>query len=358
MIGTRKKRGLLRVLCTLLCLLLLSTQALAAGSGSLTVHYDHSGVAFQIYRAAVSDGAGGYTLTGDFADYPVTLPGEGGSNSAWRAAASTLAGYVASQDPEPTAAGVTSGGRVTFSGLETGLYLVIGARSTSGNTVYTPIPVLVYVDGSVEVYGKADSDTEPDDPGPDDPGGGDSDTVTLRVRKEWDGGNPTDSVTIQLVRDGENDRQVTLNDGNDWTYTWNSTSGVQWQVVEVDVPGGFTVSVDREGWTFTVTNTYREPGEPGGPDEPGGPGEPGEPGEPGSPDQPGGPDEPGGPEEPDMPGTPDGPESPEEPGTSEEDKLPQTGQLWWPVLALAVCGGGLVLIGALRRRSGEGDRKA
>lgn len=55
------------------------------------------------------------------------------------------------------------------------------------------------------------------------------------------------------------------------------------------------------------------------------------------------PDTPDTPDIPDNPDTPDVPDTPNTPGTPE--KLPQTGQLNWPIPVLVVCGLGLFIIG-------------
>ena len=340
----KRGRGLLRLLCVLVCMLLLCTQAFAAGgTGSLILNYSGGNVEFRIYRMAESDGAGGYTPVspydeGDYAQ--VELPDRSSSNGEWLAAAETLSGYVVRDNPTPDARGTVSGGKVRFSGLEAGLYLVMGDSRSSGGYTYTPTPFLVYV-GTETVEANVKMDTE--DPGTD-PGG---DGYDYSVVKTWRGGseNRTDSVTIELYRDGALYQEVTLSDGNNWRYNWSENVRHQWTVVEVDVPDGFTVTVDRSENTFTVTNTYDHGHDPGDPDA-------GNPNDPGTPDEPGDP----GTEDPGEPGTDEpGTEDPGEPGT-DEPGLPQTGQLWWPVLILAACGGGLAAAGLLRRRGGK-DRE-
>ena len=348
MFAKKSRRGVFRLLCLLVCVLTLATQSFAAGGGSLTLQYDRR-TDFDLYRVAEANGDGTYTAAAPFdqGDYAhVELPEQGDSNSTWLSAASTLAGYVeADKDLEPDASGRTSGGSVTFSSLETGLYLVIGASVTVGDTHYTPNPVLVEVGtGSVSVTVKEDSD---DEPGP----GGD-DKYNYSVTKRWKGGaeERTDSVTVEIYRDGELYTTVTLSDPN-WRYSWSENTRHDWNVVEVDVPDGFDVTVDRNGNSFTITNAYDD-GQGGGdddddPDKPGG-GDSDKPGG-GDPDQPGG-DTPGGGD------TSGGQGGGDDPGQSEEDggpKLPQTGQLWWPVLALAVCGGGFVLAGLIRRNRND-----
>lgn len=82
---------------------------------------------------------------------------------------------------------------------------------------------------------------------------------TVNVRKVWvidDGGERPDSVSVQLLRDGEPfGDPVTLNDANDWSHAWNDLeSGHNWTVVELNVPDGFKATVSQSGDTFTIIN--------------------------------------------------------------------------------------------------------
>ena len=82
---------------------------------------------------------------------------------------------------------------------------------------------------------------------------------TVNVRKVWvidDGGERPDSVSVQLMRDGEPfGNPVTLNDANDWSHAWNDLeSGHNWTVVELNVPDGFKATVSQSGDTFTIIN--------------------------------------------------------------------------------------------------------
>ena len=84
-------------------------------------------------------------------------------------------------------------------------------------------------------------------------------TENVNVKKVWvidDGGERPDSVSVQLMRDGEPfGDPVTLNDANDWSYAWNDLeSGHNWTVVELNVPDGFKATVSQSGDTFTIIN--------------------------------------------------------------------------------------------------------
>lgn len=106
---------------------------------------------------------------------------------------------------------------------------------------------------------------------------GKSKPIKITVNKKWitdDGRKQTDSVKVQLYRDGVAYRDpVTLNKENNWTYTWEDLeSGYDYTIKEVKVPENFTVKVtstkDEEtgNITFTVTNDDK-PDTPGGGDE-------------------------------------------------------------------------------------------
>lgn len=130
------------------------------------------------------------------------------------------------------------------------------------------------------------------------------------------------SVQVDLLRTDQDgtttvaDSQI-LEKENQWSYTWEDLSSqVSWSVVETEVPSGYTVSTSREGNTVVLTNTKTADSE-------------------------------------------DKPESPDKTGTSGENggnssqKLPQTGQLWWPIPLLMLAGVICLLVGKQLRKSME-----
>lgn len=192
-----------------------------------------------------------------------------------------------------------------------------------------------------------------DDPGDDSGNDPRPSYTSLTVNKEWildDGGEAPASVTVELLRNNRVHEEVTLDEDNDWTYTWTHLDdSYNWKVQEADVPEGFTAEISHRGtiWTITNDDIPEDPETP--PEEPDEPDEPDTPEEPGAPDEPGTPDEP---DTPDEPGTPDGPDTPDEP------TLPQTGQSWWPVWALAIAGAILMLAGILVKKRYHGKHEA
>lgn len=62
-------------------------------------------------------------------------------------------------------------------------------------------------------------------------------------------------------------KKATLSAANNWKHEWtNLEAGHNWQVVEKDVPDGYTGLVGKNGNIFTVTNTLT-PSPPPPPDE-------------------------------------------------------------------------------------------
>lgn len=91
----------------------------------------------------------------------------------------------------------------------------------------------------------------------------------LTVRKVWSDGNEShadESVTVNLLRDGEVETSAVLNAENGWTYTFDRlVEGIEWTAEEAEVPEGYTVSYKTEGNTTVITNTRDEPLPPGEP---------------------------------------------------------------------------------------------
>lgn len=282
---------------------------------SLTIQYPCTGAKFRIYRVADVSEYGEYTLTPEFEDYAVDL--EQKDQSGWRALASTLGGYVerdgkAAQDTKTTDAD----GKAYFKELSAGLYLVLGDRAEDDTYKYEAEASLIALpdldEGDQWVYDVTASpkyEKEPLKP---------DDNVTqkkvIKIWKDDNSKNRPKDIRVQLLKDGKVADTVTLNADNNWKYQWdNLDNSAAWQVVEQTVPSGYTVAVEKEADTFTITNT-KTTGKTGGNTNT---------------------------------TKPTGSSASK---TSKSGKLPQTGQLWWPVGILSVAGMLLFLIGYIRRK--------
>ncbi len=121
-------------------------------------------------------------------------------------------------------------------------------------------------------------------------------SMDISVVKKWVGDSILSrpaSITVHLMRDGkEYGDPVKLNYANKWSYMWEDLEPAEWYVKE-DASPRYTCTVTRNGNTFVITNTWK--------------------------------------------------------------KIPQTGQLWWPVTALTVGGIAFICLGLLRRRKRDED---
>ena len=93
--------------------------------------------------------------------------------------------------------------------------------------------------------------------------------TSVKVTKVWDDSNdagkirPT-SVSVQLTADGvASGDPVTLNEGNEWTYTWENLpkykngTAIVYAADETEVPTGYTKTVTGDAATgITITNKY------------------------------------------------------------------------------------------------------
>ena len=269
-----KNLKLFRIVCLVMCLLccVLSLQHVQAEetpeAGSLILKYGQDGAVFSVYRVAEMTQEG-YILTGSFVGYPVLPVAD--STEQWLSLAATLATYAARDEIAPDASGEIDHNMLVCTDLLPGLYLVVGSITTQEQTVYHPIPFLVALEAGEDCTASVKWEEEilP---------GSRSDYTVQKVWQDtgFDKKRP-DFVTVQLLENGKAMETVTLSEENNWQYTWKQLpDACQWQVMEQEVPQGYTVAVSQSGKTFTVTNTYQqtsttEPTGSGNPAKPSGP---------------------------------------------------------------------------------------
>ena len=278
---------------------------------SLTLRYQDNGegiegAGFSLYRIGEISETGKYTLTEEFAGYPVSL--DELDSSGWRSLAQTLAAYAQRDGIEPDRTGVTgSDGVLRFQDLDTGLFLVTGEKLEYQEKTYTAESFICSLPGlseddtwqyDVESSVKYECVTNPD-------------LVSWQVVKVWKNDNESsrpDSIEVQLLKNGSVADTQVLSKENNGRYTWTGLDGASsWTVVEKTVPQGYQVSVAKEETSIIITNS----GSSG------------------------------------KTTTSDGPEG----------NLPQTGVLWWPVPVLAAAGLLLFLAGWTRSRKQESENE-
>ncbi len=301
-----------RILPLLLVLLMLPVTASAAGSidmnapTSLTVYagFDDTpiaGMEFRAYLVSTVDETGELTVTSRFASYASGLDIRGKNDSAWRDMADKLEREIVMNTAiTPDAAAISDeSGIARFENLTKGLYLVLAEGVELDGYVYTTAAFFALIPSqdmqtntwNYHVTANAKPAQNPI-------------TADFEVIKIWkDDCHKTQrpqSITIDLLCDGEVYDTVTLPYEGHWNYTWHDLDvNHKWTAAERRLEGYADPEVTQEGNIFIVTNTCNKPTTPTTPGKPG---------------------------------------------------LPQTGQLWWPVPVLLLAGLLFVVIGLIRRR--------
>lgn len=145
-----------------------------------------------------------------------------------------------------------SNGELTFSGLEPGLYLLSGKylKSSDGVTSYKPSPALVEITDSqsvIHVNAKIKALKTLD-----------GEFVVHTVKKFWENDTAEErpqSITVEIYEDGELYETVELNEANNWTYRWETDEFADWRVKEKKVPDKYTV-IYRSSESDTNENQY------------------------------------------------------------------------------------------------------
>lgn len=140
-------------------------------------------------------------------------------------------------------------GNVLFTNLDLGLYLVTQKNQVEGYSKFDSFTVMIpQMQDNQWIY---DIEAEPK-----------VDIIRLfdlTVEKVW---NVSTNVTtpkeviIELLKDDEVIDTVTLNNENNWSYTWKQIEmSDKYLVKEKEVPSGYTVTYSQDGNKFVVTNT-------------------------------------------------------------------------------------------------------
>lgn len=182
-------------------------------------------------------------------------------------------------------------GKHVFSDLEYGAYLVFNKDTVDGLKV-SIVPIFVFLEKDMEVVMKPLDET----------------FTSCKVYKIWsdnDSDDRPDEIEVQLLdADGTVVDEQTLSDDNNWYYEWTDLKEGKYKIVEKSVPSGYKLSLSRSKNTWKLTNKKGNPPKP----------------------------------------TP-----------KKNKKIPQTGQLWWPVPVLLSAGFLCLIVGLLRRRKKETD---
>ena len=213
-------------------------------------------LAVDIYRVASVSTDFRYTLESAFEETALAVNGIQ-TQREWNTVRTTLDSFIAANGVEPTAtASTVANGTATFTDLATGLYYVAPQTVTVGGFRYYFASTLIALpdlkeDGTwnYQVSATPKPDVRPPS----------SSDLEYRVLKLWQGDdeeNRPPEITVDLLKDGEVVRSVTLSQENGWSYSWFAADdGSLWTVAEQTVPHGYTVTVEQNETVFTMVNT-------------------------------------------------------------------------------------------------------
>lgn len=258
MAGIRKKLGAVFFILgtlALFCLSCLCFVASAEGAVTMTLVCEArgeivEGMPWSVFRIGSYDG-GKIELEGEFTEYPVDMSDL--STSGLADAASTLKEYAFTYNIEPNGIGITqSNGKVAFDSLEYGVYLVAANKLNVGDKSFVPTPAIVSIGSEqaadMTVYPKITSVRTLAD---------EYERFTLRkVWEDYDGIEKPTEIVVDIYRDYELYETVTLSADNDWNYGWEELTGSEWTMIERKIPEKCTVVYRNDGRRYIVVNTY------------------------------------------------------------------------------------------------------
>lgn len=230
------KKGIYFIFISLLCCLLPTTLFAKSDLMNLDVSCPVSDMKVSLYRVADEN----YKLIGVFSNYSVDLKQD------VQGAANALENRILMDGIEADAYATSdSSGKASFSGLESGIYLVVGKEIESNGVFYMPQVSLISLSGDLSVDLKYETSNK---------------ASRIHVLKVWKKDNKKSrpkSIEVCLLRsDGIVVDKVKLNSDNQWSYTWDSLSTLYtYSVMETNVPFGYKESCFREKDSVVLTNT-------------------------------------------------------------------------------------------------------
>lgn len=211
-----------------------------------------SGVSFRIYRVAsayLKDGDISFVYTDEFKNCGMEI---GNFSDAYlpvhlmvHATVNAIAFEEMTTDEK---------GRVVFSDLQSGAYLIVPVSTKEGYLNPSPFIVTVPMKDetqnkwiySIDATPKIEADKDDTD----------EEKTYISVKKIWETyGKTPDSIKVSLIKDGEIVDSVVLSAVNNWYHRWdNLDKNHSWNVVETDVPSGYKASYEVSQMTVIIRN--------------------------------------------------------------------------------------------------------
>ena len=273
----------------------------------LTLECEVEEMKISIYKIAEISENGTYQLQKPFDSYKSKIHGLAElhdlDSEGWRVLAGTLETTVAADSVKALSVQTADEeGKIVFEDLEKGLYLIVGSKIRDDQYSYTPSPMILAlpIEGAsgawdyqpVIRYSKIEKEELKNE-------------KNLEVVKIWKDSKHKEKrpkeITVALLKNGKVYETVKLNEKNQWSYQWKALSAKeQWTVVEKDIPDSYRVEYSKNGEKIYIVNYVKDS---------------------------------------------------ETPDSDKPEKLPQMGQLWWPVPILTLAGLSAMIIGMFKRKA-------
>lgn len=219
-----------------------------------------SGMHWQIYRVGhrVADD---YVFEGAFEGYRLTLGDETKPMLEWDAETVADAGEtlkiftIVDNIPFINEGWTDENGSVTFEGLSKGLYLVWGDILQKGDTTYIPAAIFFEMreeyEAGLDAYPKIVYRTLS------------GSVVPYSVRKIWENSEDqawdrNTSIIVERYCDNKLFDEIVLNEANNWNFEWTEKDGHEWFVHEKVIPEHYTVAYKTHLTEYYIVNTYQE----------------------------------------------------------------------------------------------------
>ena len=139
-------------------------------------------------------------------------------------------------------------GIVNFTNLDLGLYLANQTNKVEGYSTFDSFLVMIpQIEDNTWIYDlKLNPKTEI------------YKVIDINVKKVWntEDNNIPENIEVGLYKENVLIDTIALNKDNNWTYTWeNIPKSDKYNVLEIDVPAGFTATYRQVENNFIITNT-------------------------------------------------------------------------------------------------------
>ena len=160
-----------------------------------------------------------------------------------------LDAYVSEQNVAATIITTDENGMATCKDLTLGLYFIRQTGAVEGFSPCTPFLVTVPNEENGEYVYEVNASPKTEV----------TKLTSITIKKVWntdESAATADSVTVQLLKNGNVVKTAVLNAQNNWQVTYpDMPESDAYSIQEIDVPAGFTATYAKTGYVFTVTNT-------------------------------------------------------------------------------------------------------